>query len=221
MRGCIVRCEVQSPTNLAINMHGVVHVFARSLTAIKLLHEWPQGGVQQLQPPVSRDGDLREIPIELGGIPKPMPSRFAGVRLRRGEDVSAINGDRGHRALQLCASDVASERQRQDNHQRNQPPRMPDHAGFVTWRAPVMTLGANPSHLSIRYKGDASDGREFTVLSDIKTTCEREWALVRDARFPASLTMSAVSRHQNEQVSECVCAGICRFNIIKINDIAG
>jgi hypothetical protein len=76
--GCNIWREVQPPADFAINVHGVVHIVARSLLPIDFFHNRPQSGVQQLQAFLSRGGDLRKIPVKLCGAPKLIPSGLTG-----------------------------------------------------------------------------------------------------------------------------------------------
>jgi hypothetical protein len=71
--GCSIWREVQTPADFAIDVHGVMRIIARGLMPIDLFHNRPQNGVQQLQASLTREGDLREVVIKLGGIPKPIP----------------------------------------------------------------------------------------------------------------------------------------------------
>jgi hypothetical protein len=144
--GSNIRREVQPPADLAINVHGVVHIVACSLPPVDLGHDRAQRGLQQLQAFLSCKWDFRKIPVKLSGIQKPMPSRLIGDWRRRSEYVSVIDGGGDYGPLQLCANGVYDERQKRNDRQENEPPSVFAHPEIIHSSVPAITFGANIIH---------------------------------------------------------------------------
>ena len=139
--------EIQPPADFAINVHGVVHIIARSLPPIDLFHDWPQSRFDELQAFLARNRDLREIPVKLNGIQKPIPSRLTGVKRGGSEYVSVIDGGRDHGSLQLCANGEYSACQSHTDQHKNEASSISAHPEIVHPSVPVITFGTSVSRL--------------------------------------------------------------------------
>jgi len=100
-----------------------MHIFARSLATVNLLHQGPQRRIHEIEPLLPGDGNLCKVPIKLGSVSELLPPRLTGFRRRSREYVRVSNRNGSKRAFQFSPRvDKQRYNKERQSYDKNPPP---------------------------------------------------------------------------------------------------